>query len=115
MRQVLGLHEVELRPGVDPAEYERVFAEEIAASTAPPGVNVRLLKGERGVRSGKYLILMELDDVETRDRYFPQPGEESDELGRFMEQHPDTARAWRNATALALGHGTVTDYVVVVD
>jgi hypothetical protein len=32
MPKVFGLHEIELQPGVEPEEYERVFAEEIASS-----------------------------------------------------------------------------------
>ena len=30
MPTVYGLHEIELQPGVEPEEYERFFAEEIA-------------------------------------------------------------------------------------
>ena len=32
MPKVFGLHEIELRPEVDPAEYERYFAEEALRS-----------------------------------------------------------------------------------
>jgi hypothetical protein len=36
MPTVYGLHEIELQPGVEPDEYERFFAEELALS--PTGV-----------------------------------------------------------------------------
>ena len=48
MPKVFGLHEIELQPGVEPEEYERVFAEEIASSFTLPGWKTHLLKGERG-------------------------------------------------------------------
>ena len=39
--KVFALHEMELQPGVEPEEYERFFAEEIA----PPGVEDPSSKG----------------------------------------------------------------------
>src|SRR5690349_19526911 len=99
MAKVFSLHEVELRPGVDPAELERVFAAEVAPSLPLPGFKARLLKGDRGVRAGKIHLLYEMDE-ETRARYFPIPEEFSEELRRFMEQHPDTAAAWDKLNAL---------------
>jgi hypothetical protein len=37
MPKVFGLHEMELPPGVEPEEYERFFAEEIAPMPKLPG------------------------------------------------------------------------------
>jgi hypothetical protein len=48
MPTVYGLHEIELQPGVEPDEYERFFAEEIAPSPMLPGWRVHLLKGDLG-------------------------------------------------------------------
>src|SRR5215211_9391078 len=73
MPMVYGLHEIELQPGVEPEEYERVFAEEFSPSFTLPGWKTHLLKGERGERAGKYLILLEIESLEARDRYFPRP------------------------------------------
>jgi len=115
MGRVLGLHEVELRPDVDPSEFERVFADEIATSATPPGFRARLLKGERGDRTGKFLVLMEMDDVETFHQYFPEPDVVSEQLGQFMQQHPDTAAAWDKMSSFTVEPDTVTDYVVVVE
>jgi hypothetical protein len=91
MPTVYGLHEIELQPGVEPDEYERFFAEELAPSPMVPGLKVHLLKGDRGERGGKYLVLLEIESLEARDRYFPRPGEESEEFTRFFEQHPWSA------------------------
>jgi hypothetical protein len=115
MPKVFGLHEIELRPGVDPAEYERVFAEEVASSPTLPGWRASLLKGDRGARAGKFLVLIEMDSVEARDRYFPEPDSESEEFRRFMEQHPDAAAALQKLWTLESRPDNVTDYVVVVE
>jgi hypothetical protein len=114
MARVLGLREVELRAGVDPAEYERIFAEEIPSSAIPTGLRARLLKGERGVRAGKFLVLLEMEDRELLDLYFPTEDGVSEETERFLEQHPDAATAWDKLSALE-AENVVTNYVVVVE
>jgi hypothetical protein len=118
MPTVYGLHEIELQPGVEPDEYERFFAEEIAPSPMLPGWRVQLLKGDRGVRAGKFLVLLEIESLEARDRYFPNPGEESEESTRFFEQHPEAAAVWEKWQKLGpFGSKTdvSTDYVAVAE
>ena len=118
MPKVFGLHEIELQPGVEPEEYERVFAEEIASSFTLPGWKTHLLKGERGTRDGKYLVLLEIESFEARDRYFPRPGEESEEFTRFLEQHPETAAAmekWERYSTIHSENDITTDYVAVAE
>jgi hypothetical protein len=115
MARIVSLQEVELRPGVDPAEVERVFAAEVAPSPTLPGFRARLLKCDRGARAGKLLILLEMENEETRDRYFPGHEELSEEFHRFWEQHPDTAAAWDKMHSLSLTPNVYSDYVVVVD
>src|SRR6187200_2399509 len=61
MPKVFAVHEMELEPGVEPEEYERFFAEEIAPMAELPGWKTRLLKGDRGARTGKYLVLFEIE------------------------------------------------------
>jgi hypothetical protein len=53
MARVVGLHEIELRPEADPVEFERVAAEVVSLPMFE-GWTTRLLKGERGVRAGRY-------------------------------------------------------------
>jgi hypothetical protein len=79
-----------------------------------PGWKTHLLKGDRGARAGKYLVLFEIESLEARDRYFPRPGEESEEFTRFFEQHPDAAAAleklhWGRSADIT------TDYVAVAE
>ncbi len=112
MPKVFGLHEIELRPEVDPAEYEQYFAEEVASQPMLPGWTVRLLKGDRGPRAGKLLVLFEIESVEARDRYFPDEGKESEEFTRFMDQHPEAAAAWQKSSTFESAD-LAMDYLVV--
>ena len=114
MAKIYSVHEFELRPGVDPAEFERVFREEVAPAPSLPGFRMSLLKSNRGARDGKFAALLEIEDEGTRNRYFPRGEEESEEYQRFMKQHPDTAASWDRLHSLALQPETYTDYVVVV-
>jgi hypothetical protein len=116
--KVFGLHEIELQPGVEPDEYERVFAEEIASTFELPGWKIHLLKGDRGVRIGKYLVLIEIESPEARDRYFPRQHEESEELTRFFEQHPEAAAAMEKLqrySTLGTEDDITTDYAAVAE
>jgi hypothetical protein len=97
MPKVFGVREIELQPGVEPDEYERLFAEEIAPLPELPGWKTHLLKGDRGARAGKYLILFEMDSVEARDRFFPGPDQGSEEWDRHVEQHPEIPAAFEKA------------------
>jgi hypothetical protein len=112
MPKVLGLHEVELPPGVTPEEYEQVFGKELASLPDFQGWKSYLLKGDRGDRAGKYLLLFQVESVEARDRYYPRPEEES-EARRFAGEHPEAAAVWEKyAGSLSEPHNT-TDYLVI--
>ena len=96
MPTVYGLHEIELQPGVEPDEYERFFAEELAPSPELPGWKVHLLKGDRGARAGKSLVLLEIESPEARDRYFPSRARSRrSSLGSFKSTQK-LRRHWRN-------------------
>jgi hypothetical protein len=116
MPKVFAVHEMELEPGVEPEEYERFFAEEIAPMAELPGWKTRLLKGDRGARTGKYLVLFEIESLEARDRYFPRPREASEEFRRFFEERPEAAAAmekWEKYAPFDSEGDITTDYVVV--
>jgi hypothetical protein len=114
MPKVFGLHEIELRPDADPAEYERYFAEQAAMQPMLKGWTAKLLRADRGPRTGKFLILYEIESVEARDRYFPKEDQPSEEFTSFLDQHPEVTAAWEKATALEAAV-IATDYLLVAE
>ena len=112
MATVYGLHEIELRAEVDPEEYEQWFAEEVAGQPLLPGWKAYLLRGDRGRRSGKYLLVFEVDSTEDRDRFFSAEDEESEELSQYLAEHPDVAELWRRVRSFESAD-VATDYEVV--
>jgi hypothetical protein len=113
--KVFGMHEIELRPGVKPEEYEQFYTKELASLPEFEGWKTHLLKGDRGERAGKFLLLFEIESEEARDRYFPRPEEESEEVRRFLEQHPQAAAAWEKESTFLTDPHPRTDYIVVVE
>lgn len=115
MTRVVGVHEVELKPGTDPAEFERAAAEAVQHPTLD-GWRTRVLRGERGPRAGRYLVVFEIDDQEARNRYFPTEGQmDAEQVDAFNRQHPEGAAAWDRWQAMVLDEDVANDYVVVVE
>lgn len=113
MARVLGIHEVGLVAGTDPAEFEKAAAEMLAQPELE-GWRTRVLRGQRGPRTDQYLVVFEIDSVEARDRYFPHEGSESsDETDRFEQEHPEASAAWQRFFGMTVHEGTATDYVDV--
>jgi hypothetical protein len=100
MPKVFGLHEVVLPPGMTAEEYEQLFGKELTSLPDLQGWKTYLLKGDRGDRAGKLLLMFEIESVEARDRYFPRPrpGGESEEFRQFQEQHPEVTAASEKPT-----------------
>jgi len=109
MSKVFGMHMIALHPGVKAEDFEKFVIEEMYPLPWP--WEGYLLKGDRGDREGKYLVMWEIESVEARDRYFPAPGQPSEEYQQFMESHAAVLEKWATfATSLDT---ICTDYVVV--
>ena len=113
MPRVYGLHRVRLRPGVEPAEFERFALQELLPalrSVRAPGVEFALLHGVRGRETGEYQFMMTFDSVETRDRYFPEETRASPELIELVRPLQSLSEVWDR-----LSERDKTDWVVLGD
>ncbi|HEY5786853.1 MAG TPA: hypothetical protein VIT65_18970 [Microlunatus sp.] len=114
MAKVLGIHEVELPGGADPAEFER-RATAVLGETWPGGITFRLYKADRGLRDGMYLLLLEVDSVEVRDAVFPLGGEDPPEVVAFLEAHPTAGEVWDRLESYVPSINEGTDYVEITE
>jgi hypothetical protein len=112
MAKVIGVHEIDLGEGADPAEFEQLTAA-AAGEPLPSGMNVRVFKGNRGPRNGSYLMLIEINSVEERDRYFPveDSPDDSPDLQAYFAANPAAAEAWGRVMNYEPSTETSTDYV----
>ena len=63
-------------------------------------------------------MFLEIESPEMRDRYFPRPGEESEEFAQFFEQHPQAAAAmekWQKYSPFGSVNDISTDYLAVAE
>jgi hypothetical protein len=98
MAKVYSLHMVALKAGASGAEFERFFHEELEPGPTPDGLRLRLLKGDRGDREGRYLVMFEVESVERRDQLFPEAGpaarQASGEVMQWMGGAGPTLAKW---------------------
>lgn len=75
MAKVLGMHALELKPDCSAEEFEEFMKRDVLPGYRKvPGQSAQLLKGDRGERAGKYLLLIELESAERRDQIYPTEG-----------------------------------------
>lgn len=108
---VYSIHEHELRPGVDVAQYEQDVAHALGNLHVPGLVNAQHLKGFKGTRTGKYAVLWIFESAEVIEQNFgtadnPKwPADwlhyENEVLAQYLDRHPDTV--------------VFTDYEIVED
>ena len=120
MTKVFGMHEIELNPGINEEDFENFFIKEMSAAPLYPGWRLRLLKGDRGAREGKYVVLIEIESVEARDRFAPAPNQGSAETDQFQEEHKEEFDAvfqkWATFSSTNFGENlNYTDYLVLND
>ena len=116
MAKVLGMHKVELKPGVDEREFEHFICNEVIPwYNRVPGQTVHLLKGDQGARDGRYLVMIEIDSPERRDEIYPPPeGKYAEDIQQLVE---DGGHIWDRLISMVeeFPDATFTDYVMVSD
>ena len=118
MTRVFGMHETELNSGIREEDFENYVLNELATAPTFPGWKLRLLKGDKGIREGKYLVLFEIESVETRDWFAPAPNQSNEETDRFLEEHKEILdpifQKWDMFSSTDFA-ATFTDYLVLND
>jgi hypothetical protein len=120
MTRVFGMHEIELNPSVNEEEFENFFLQEMAPASIFPGWSIHLLKGDRGMREGKYLVLFEIESTEARDRFAPAPSQSNEATDQFLEKNKEILepifQKWATFSPTDLGANlNYTDYLVLND
>ncbi len=115
MAKVYSMHMIALKHGATPEEFERFFRNEWSAGPGIPGITWHLLRGDRGDRAGRYLLMGEIESVEKRNYHFPiagpGAGQVSPEVGQAMAAGAGLMARWdKMATMFDI---ISTDYVDV--
>jgi hypothetical protein len=120
MARLLGVHPIELKPGVSVEEFERFLRQEWRPADIP-GVRTSIVKADRGRHAGGHAFVIECDSA-VRDRYWPTPGAggASEEWTRVANRalgSPEQRRLQEKWDALAVGppSANYTDWVVIAE
>lgn len=137
MARVIGLHQVKLRriphaddsgqswllrlwrntvqrpPTVTPEEFEHFVLKTYLPTVKAhlhelKGMDMHLLKCNRGDEAGNFIFMFEFDSVETRDRYFPDFNTPGPELLPLLNGLQPVAKVWD-----AMSDRIKNDYVVL--
>jgi hypothetical protein len=97
---VYAIHEHELKPGVDVAQYERDVAAAIRRMKIPGLLATHHLRGFRGVRANRYAVLWLFESEDALTQNFGTPDDrrwppdwahyENVVLAQYLDRHPDT-------------------------
>ena len=112
MAKVFGMHRIALRPGVNGEDFEQFFRDAAPRVPVVPGWIWHLLKGDKGDRAGRYLLLAEIESTEARDRYAAPSGELTPEGEQFFQAAAAVFEQW-GTLASGPNDPAFTDYVVV--
>ena len=106
--EVYAIHDLEIKPGVDLKEFETFVMKEIAPIyNKMEGQHLSLVKGDRGMRTNKYAIILTFDNIEDRNRIYPPSG-------GFVGDFGSDAVWDKFDSMLITGLGEAhTDYVIV--
>jgi len=110
-KKVLGIRELDLNSGVSAEEFEQFITQVLPQLPKGSGLKQYILKADRGDRNGKYLMVTEMDSVETRDRYWPNPDQPSEE-GARLDTPAEVMEQFGRFVAPSSGMG-FTDYAVI--
>ncbi len=114
MAKVFGIHHLELKDDANVAEFERIVSDEFNALPQLAGWERSIVKGERGENIGKYVLIFEVDSLETRNRDHPGGGTFSPELQKWYDTSLPMLDKLSSYLTRPLFRGSVfTDYVVV--
>jgi hypothetical protein len=109
MKKVFHFVQYELLPGVTASEVEGFINHTDFAAFSRPGMTVRMLKGDRGNRKGRYALIAEFDSVASRDQFFPVEGGGTSDSAMAAQMQT----FFQDLDKLVESNGEWTDYVTM--
>ena len=111
--EIISIHELKLKPGVDEKEFEHFVMNEVAPLYRQmKGQDLFLGKGYVGQRTGEYAIFITFKTVQDRNNIYPLSGGFSDEYNKVMDGHEGWYEKFQSM-AEGFDGMVVTDYLKV--
>ena len=111
MGELLGIHFINIKARKS-NDFEKFVVEEFNPGmyNKIPGLNLFILKGDRGEMEGHYILMYNFETVELRDLYVPESGQATEE---FKKEFDPVMHLWDKLQSYIEETSSWTDYVVV--
>ncbi|MEA1878373.1 MAG: hypothetical protein U9N86_16145 [Bacteroidota bacterium] len=109
--EVIGIHCLDVKTNMQD-DFESFVSEEFnsAMHNKIPGLNLYVLKGDRGERKGHYILVYIFDTVERRSEYIPREGEVTKEFTKVFKQVSTVFEKFKGFQNDEISY---TDYIVM--
>ena len=93
MAKIISIHEYELKPGVDPATFERAIkeAEKRGLFQMPGLIEYHFIKGIRGTRKGKYAAIWVYESLQAWEKLWGPI-----DAPHGKDRYPNNWKIWEN-------------------
>lgn len=111
---VLSVHQITLKADANEKEFEAFIIKELLPFyNKVEGQTGLLTKGDRGIRTGQYAIVLIFDSLADRDRIYPPEGGISEDFEKILEGQD---KLWDKLGSFVEGNafGNHTDYVKIL-
>lgn len=116
IERVVGIHNLALKPGVTPEQFEEFITSNIDRIEDYPGWKFHLLKGQGGNRLDQYAVMLIIESLDSLNAFHPDMDVSTDKALQFVAEHPDTEQMydeWRTLASFSGAPQIYTDYVAI--
>jgi heme-degrading monooxygenase HmoA len=111
----MGIHILELKPGVSAGEFEKFAQEELSGYFhKTPGLTHHVYKGIKGDRTDKYLLVFKFEGNEALEHFYSSDEEKSEVYKQENEENPDNIKLAEKLMSMVSGFTIdFTDYIKI--
>ncbi|HGM6601357.1 hypothetical protein FOT57_10865 [Serratia ureilytica] len=116
IQRVIGIHNLALKAGVSPEQFERFITDNIHRVEDYPGWKFHLLKGQSGNRLDQYAVMLIIESLASLNAFHPELDVSTEQALRFVAEHQDTERMydeWKTLASFSGAPQIYTDYLAI--
>ncbi|MFZ1180625.1 MAG: hypothetical protein WAN92_03755 [Herbaspirillum sp.] len=116
IERIVGIHNLALRPGVSPQQFEQFITNNIHRVADYPGWKFHLLKGQSGNRLDQYAVMLIIESLASLNAFHPDLDVSTEKALTFVAEHQDTEQMyteWKELASFSGAPQIYTDYISI--
>lgn len=116
IKRVVGLHNLALHSGVCPRTFDDFILNNVHRIDDYPGWKFHMLKGIGGNRVEQYLVMLEIESLESLYSFHPELDISTEKSLQFVKEHQESERMyeeWRKLASFSGSPQLYTDYITI--